>query len=106
MGASRGPDLGRDTIPTKYFPKVAVHFCQTWINGVTRPMGFLKGPIPQPIYIGNSRPSLVPQDTIPLRRMTYLACQEPIASTPSMVDQDVVWTSPQLLMMTRSYDGP
>ena len=40
----------------------------------------------------------------PLRRMIHSACREPILSTPLMHDQGVVWTLPQPLEMTRTYD--
>ena len=51
--------------PPKYFYKVMINLCETWINGVSGPMSFLKNLFPQTIYIGNTQPSLLYEDTIP-----------------------------------------
>ena len=75
------------------------------MNGIAGPMGFLKDPVPQLVYLAKTQSSLVPQNTSPLRRMPHLACQGPILSTPSMTYEGIVWTSPQIQMMTRIYDG-
>ena len=53
-----------------YFPKVMVHFCRTWMNGVA---GSLKDLVPQPIYIGNTQPTLIPQNTIPPKENVSLS---------------------------------
>ena len=94
------------TFPPKHFPKVMVHFCETRINGVTRPMSFLKNPVPQIIYIGNTQPSLIPQDTIPPKDNDSLSLPRTDFFNSINGWASVVSTSPQPPKMTRSYDRP
>ena len=79
-----------------------VHFCRTRMNGVVGPIGFLKVRSLNPSKLGTQQSPLVPLHTIPPRRMTHLTFQEPIISSPLMVDQGVFWTSPHPLEMTCS----
>ena len=51
--------------PPKHFPKVMVYLCPTRMKRVTGSKSFLKDPFPQTIYIGNTQPSLLYEDTIP-----------------------------------------
>ena len=53
------------TFPPKSFLKVMVHHCGTRMNRIAGPMGFLKDPVSQSIYLGNTESTLVRQNTIP-----------------------------------------